>query len=114
MAPAAGAVSAPSWSPDGATVIYNVIAANRSELSLDGRDITADEDVFPFRAQWTSPTEVIYTADGKIKKRSIARRIGDADRVHRGRVVHAHALQARRPRLRFAHARDRCAASWRR
>lgn len=84
-APAAGAISAPSWSPDGAKVVYNVIAANRSELMLDGRDtgapaarssrggvvITADEDVFPFRAQWTSAKELIYTADGKIKKRPI-------------------------------------------
>jgi imidazolonepropionase-like amidohydrolase len=37
---------------------------------LDGRAITSNEDVFPFRAQWTSPTEFLYTADGKIKKRS--------------------------------------------
>src|SRR5687768_3913547 len=71
VAAASGAVSAPAWSPDGATLTYNVVAANRSELVLDGRAITADEDVFPFRAQWTSPTELIYTADGKIKKRSI-------------------------------------------
>ena len=71
LAPAAGAVSAPSWNRDGSKVVYNVIAANRSELMLDGRDITGDEDVFPFRAQWASPTEVIYTADGKIKKRAI-------------------------------------------
>ena len=71
VAAAAGTVSAPAWSPDGATVVYNVIAANRSQLMLDGRAITADEDVFPFRAQWTSPTELIYTADGKIKKRPI-------------------------------------------
>ena len=85
LAPAAGAVSAPSWSRDGTKVVYNVIAANRSELMLDGRDtgataarslrggvvITGDEDVFPFRAQWTSSNELIYTADGKIKKRAI-------------------------------------------
>ena len=66
-----GAVSAPSWSPDGARVIYNVIAANQSQLILDGRAITSQEDVFPFRAQWASATELIYTADGQIKKRSI-------------------------------------------
>ena len=59
--------------PDGSKVIYNVIAANHSHLMLDGRAITRDEDVFPFRAQWVSPTEVIYTADGKIKKRSRCR-----------------------------------------
>jgi Tol biopolymer transport system component/imidazolonepropionase-like amidohydrolase len=71
LAPVAGAVSAPSWSRDGTKVVYNVITGNRSELMLDGRDLTGDEDVFPFRAQWTSPTELIYTADGKIKKRAI-------------------------------------------
>ena len=71
LAPAAGAVSAPSWNRDGTKVVYNVIAGNRSELMLDGRDITGDEDVFPFRAQWTSATELIYTADGRIKKRAI-------------------------------------------
>ena len=72
LAAATGAVSAPSWSPDGAKVSYNVIANNRSNLVLDGREITRDEDVFPFRAQWISATEVLYTADGKIKTRGIA------------------------------------------
>jgi len=71
LAAASGAVSAPSWSADGAKVIYNVIASDRSDLIVDGKAITSDEDVFPFRAQWTSPAELIYTADGKIKKRSI-------------------------------------------
>jgi Tol biopolymer transport system component/imidazolonepropionase-like amidohydrolase len=72
IAAAAGAVSGPSWSPDGAKVIYNVIANNRSSLIVDGKELTRDEDVFPFRAQWVSPTEVLYTADGKIKKRALA------------------------------------------
>lgn len=70
LAPAAGAVSAPSWSPDGSRVVYNVVANNKSDLFVDGKAVTANEDVFPFRAQWTSPAEFIYTADGKIKKRS--------------------------------------------
>ena len=72
IAPMAGALSAPAWTPDGSRVIYNVIASNRSNLLFDGRELTQNEDVFPFRAQWTSPTEFIYTADGKIKKRSIS------------------------------------------
>jgi Tol biopolymer transport system component len=71
VAAAAGAVSAASWTPDGAKVIYNVIANNRSNLLFDGRELTQNEDVFPFRPQWTSAAEFIYTADGKIKKRSI-------------------------------------------
>ncbi|MEO7133576.1 MAG: hypothetical protein ABI024_05080, partial [Vicinamibacterales bacterium] len=71
FASASGALSAPSWSGDGAKVVYNLIAADRSDLVVDGKAITASEDVFPFRAQWTSPSELLYTADGKIKKRSI-------------------------------------------
>jgi Tol biopolymer transport system component/imidazolonepropionase-like amidohydrolase len=66
-----GTVNAPSWSPDGSKIVYNTIASTQSQLILDGRAITSQEDVFPFRAQWVSPSEVIYTADGKIKKRSI-------------------------------------------
>lgn len=72
VAAAAGAVSAPSWTPDGAKVIYNVIANNRSNLVFDGKELTQNEDVFPFRAQWVSASAFIYTADGKIKQRSIA------------------------------------------
>ena len=72
VAAAGGAVSAPSWTPDGSKVIYNVIANNRSNLLVDGRELTQNEDVFPFRPQWTSASEFIYTADGKIKRRSIS------------------------------------------
>jgi Tol biopolymer transport system component/imidazolonepropionase-like amidohydrolase len=72
IAPSAGALSAPSWSPDGSRLIYNVIANNRSNLVIDGREVTRDEDVFPFRAQWISATEILYTADGKIKTRGVA------------------------------------------
>ena len=68
---AAGALSAPAWTPDGSNVIFNVIAGNRSNLVLGGAELTRDEDVFPFRVQWLSSSEFIYTADGKIKKRAI-------------------------------------------
>ena len=71
LAAATGALSAPSWSADGTKVAYNLIAADRSALIVDGKTISANEDVFPFRAQWSSPSELLYTADGKIKKRSI-------------------------------------------
>jgi Tol biopolymer transport system component/imidazolonepropionase-like amidohydrolase len=71
VARSTGTVNAPAWTPDGAKVIYNVIANNRSNLVLDGKEITQNEDVFPFRAQWTSSSALIYTADGTIKQRSI-------------------------------------------
>ena len=95
-------------------MIYNVIANNRSNLLIDGREITRDEDVFPFRAQWMSPTEVIYTADGKIKKRSLQG--GDAAPIEFTAAVSFTRTPYKRAvaRLRFAQRHDRCAASWRR
>jgi Tol biopolymer transport system component/imidazolonepropionase-like amidohydrolase len=41
-------------------------------LRINGREVSVpDEDVFPFRPQWISRSEFIYTADGHIKRRSI-------------------------------------------
>jgi Tol biopolymer transport system component len=67
-----GNVGTPSWSPDGKGVLYSVINDGEAKLFLNDQLISANEDIFPFRAQWISPTEFIYTADGKIKKRSLA------------------------------------------
>src|SRR4051794_25101814 len=65
-----GALSAPAFGPDG-SIAFNAIGGGRSRLMVGERNIAdADEDVFPFRPQWISPTELFYTADGKIKRRS--------------------------------------------
>src|SRR5262249_34435339 len=66
-----GTANAPSWSPDGKQILYNLFADNHSRLALSGNVLTRDEDVFPFRAQWISGDEFIYTADGKIKRLSL-------------------------------------------
>ena len=55
------------WSRNGADLAY--VAEGR--LFVNGREVSDDEDVFPFRPQWTSRTEFIYTADGHIKQRSM-------------------------------------------
>lgn len=73
---AAGAVAGPSWSPDGSAVAFNLISGGRSRLVTATpaglRDLAdAGEDVFPFRPQWASAREMLYTSDGKIKRRSI-------------------------------------------
>ena len=79
-----GATAAAAFSPDGSMMAFNVIAGGRSRLmvntaSTGSRNIAdPDEDVFPFRPQWVSPSEVLYTADGKIKRRPVA---GGAARV---------------------------------
>jgi Tol biopolymer transport system component len=68
-AEAANAAS-PSWSPDGKTVSYAAIDSAAARLMVGGNNIAeASEDVFPFRAQWPTPNELLYTADGKIKSR---------------------------------------------
>ena len=67
----AGVAAAPSWNADGKTLAYTVTAADVARLMIAGNNIAdTAEDVFPFRASWRSGTELLYTADGKIKTRS--------------------------------------------
>lgn len=61
---------APSWGPSGA-LIYHSLEGGRSELKLDGEPLTSEENAFPFRVSWISPTEFVYVADGKLRRRSI-------------------------------------------
>ncbi len=78
VAAATGAVGAPSWSPEGGHVLFSVLpgggfnASGATRLMLDTREVAANEDYFPFRAQWLSNDEFLYPADGKIKRRSLA------------------------------------------
>jgi Tol biopolymer transport system component/imidazolonepropionase-like amidohydrolase len=66
----ARAVAAPAWSPDGKTVAYGAVEGAVSRLVVGEANIAdATEDVFPFRAQWLSSSELLYTADGAIKRR---------------------------------------------
>jgi Tol biopolymer transport system component/imidazolonepropionase-like amidohydrolase len=96
-----GAVAGPAFVPDGSSIAFNVIAGGRSRLMVGdpsthqtagfepGRETTdsgslrarsrndhniadPDEDVFPFRPQWVSQNDLLYTADGKIKRRPAA------------------------------------------
>ena len=71
LAKVTGTAGAPSWAPDGSDVAYSVTNAGAARLMLGTRALTSDEDVFPFRAQWLSATELLYTADGKIKRRTV-------------------------------------------
>jgi Tol biopolymer transport system component/imidazolonepropionase-like amidohydrolase len=67
----ARAVWSPSWSPDGRAVAYVAIDGAVSQLVVRGKNIAeASEDVFPFRPQWLSSGELLYTADGVIKRRA--------------------------------------------
>jgi Tol biopolymer transport system component/imidazolonepropionase-like amidohydrolase len=70
LATANGRVDAPSWGPDG-QVVYHVTAANTSHYEIDGRTITGDENVFAFRASFSTPNTLWYVSDGKIRKRTL-------------------------------------------
>jgi Tol biopolymer transport system component len=74
-------IVAPSWRPGGGVLIYGQHdALQSSELKLmllDGPDpvvktLTSGEDVFAARVAWVSPSEYLYTADGRIWRRGIA------------------------------------------
>ncbi len=64
-------IGTPSWNPDGKRVLYSTVSSGEAKLMFDGQTLSTNEDIFPFRAQWLSPTEFLYTADGKIKRRTI-------------------------------------------
>ena len=76
-----GTASAPSWSPDGRQLAFHVSSPGVSRLWIgskgeDPKPISAPEaDAFPFRAAWTSPTELLYTGDGHLERASV---LGDA------------------------------------
>jgi Tol biopolymer transport system component/imidazolonepropionase-like amidohydrolase len=71
MGSVAGRVSAPAWTPDGSQLVYSVVAGGSSRLESGGKQLATGEDIFPFPIQWVSPTEFLYTADGKIKRRAL-------------------------------------------
>lgn len=80
--------AAPAWSLDGATISYSAIGGGQATLravpvgnaatsadagpsAASGRVLTGDdEDVFPFRASWTS-SGFFYTGDGKVRWRTL-------------------------------------------
>ena len=71
MASGKGRLSAPSWTPDGKQVLYGLIGGGAANLELSGKTVVSGEDVFPYRPQWLPDGAFLYTADGKIKKRTL-------------------------------------------
>lgn len=67
----AGVLYSPSWAPDGRSVAYVAVDAAATRLMAGGVNVAdAGEDVFPFRPQWMSAGEWLYTADGVVKRRT--------------------------------------------
>lgn len=66
----AGTFSAPSWSSGGQLAYLSSTPAS-SHLEVDGRQVSGNENVFPFRISWLpKSTDYVYVSDGKIHYRS--------------------------------------------
>ena len=67
------AVAAPAWAPDGTSVAYTTIDGAVARLIVAGKNIAEPtEDLFPFRPQFVAGGDVLYTADGVVKRRPVA------------------------------------------
>jgi Tol biopolymer transport system component len=71
-APAGARLNSPSWSPDGSRLAYIETSGNNVRLMVDGTQVGTSNDVFPFPAVWLSATELLYTADGRVRATSLA------------------------------------------
>ncbi|MDJ1503122.1 amidohydrolase family protein [Xanthocytophaga agilis] len=76
-----GKLCAPAWNSTGTHISYNAFSAQGSFLEQirvsDGNKLILSdpqEDVFPFRAEWLSVDEFLYTADGQIKRRKVGKK----------------------------------------
>jgi Tol biopolymer transport system component len=76
--PAGQVIHNPAWTPDGHDLVYSLLVNGRSQLMRGTAVLVDDEEVFPFRVSWRSPTEYVYTADGQIRRRSL----GGGGRAH--------------------------------
>ena len=61
----------PTWTPDGKEVIYVKFDGAQAKLMRGDAVMLDGEDFHPFRMQWLSDRVYLYTADGKIKRRSL-------------------------------------------
>jgi len=64
-------IHSPSFTPDGAEVIYSVLADGKAELHRNGLPLVSGEDVFPFRVTWLPNGDYVYTSSGKIRRRGL-------------------------------------------
>ncbi|MFF8031757.1 amidohydrolase family protein [Streptomyces sp. NPDC016626] len=69
--PSDAALYAPSFGPDDRRLAYVRVTGARAELMVDDRALTEDEDVFPLAPVWLSAGELLYTADGRIRRRRL-------------------------------------------
>ncbi|MEO5894197.1 MAG: amidohydrolase family protein [Vicinamibacterales bacterium] len=66
-------LGAPAWPLVSGGMVFSALSKDIVRLMLADRELSADEDVSPFRPQWAPGPDarpaLIYTADGQIKER---------------------------------------------
>jgi Tol biopolymer transport system component len=60
---------APAWNPAGSGLVYQTPAL---ALVVSGKEVSSNEDLFPFPARYLPDGGFLYTADGKIRMRDAA------------------------------------------
>ncbi|WP_025765148.1 amidohydrolase family protein [Dyadobacter tibetensis] len=72
-------IHAPVWNIPGTHILYTELTASSSilkKLELAGKQIenltATKQDVFPYKVSWLTPTDYLFTADGKIYQGSIS------------------------------------------
>jgi Tol biopolymer transport system component len=64
----------PTWSPDGKSLAYTELVnqGTLTQLFVNGKAVSGNEDVFAFPARWASNDSLIYAANGSILQRSVS------------------------------------------
>ncbi|QHC23598.1 amidohydrolase family protein [Streptomyces sp. GS7] len=70
-APTGTTLCGPAWTPDGTRLAYTRFTGRTADLVVGERTLTSGEDVFGFPPTWLSGTELVYTADGLIRRRTL-------------------------------------------
>ena len=73
----------PTWSPDGKNLAYTELdnQGTLTQLFVNGKAVSGNEDVFAFPARWASNDTLIYAANGKILAAQPVQRRGEDDPV---------------------------------
>lgn len=66
-------VAAPAFAPDGKSLVWVEVAHAEARLrQSSGAPLVEGEDIFPFRPRWFANGDMLYTANGSIRRRTAA------------------------------------------